>query len=195
MRHVYPVALAALAAGCSSTPQSENVDSPEVVIHAPPSASADAVTSALPRKELPSALAGWRLPAKQGPALGADCAGKSQSSPSPSAAPSCGTNGRVSLEAQALKTRPGEAPPCKLADLAEEGKFSANAASACIDGDYLFISTICMVCRMPDVGAAALARMSELTPGQHKHLAQMVGLSDDKVPSSAEGWRRVVKKR
>jgi hypothetical protein len=189
MKHRLLLAQLTLIVGCASEPQSKNSDAPDVVLETPPSSTATAMASALPRKEPPSALAAWSLPAKQGPAIGTECPRDNDE-----ALAKCGTKSRVSLELQPKKPLRGELP-CKLEPLGEEGKFSMNAASACIDGDYLVISTVCMVCRMPDVGSAALARMSELTLAQHKQLAKLVGLADDKAPSSADGWRQVVKKR
>lgn len=180
--------LLVLTAGCSSEPPARSADAPEVVIDAPPSATAPAASAPLSRREPPSALAGWTLPAKEGAALGAACVTGTE----PVA--SCGTEGRVSLESQSRKPLRGELP-CKLEPIGDDKRFSPNVASGCIDGDYMVLSTICMACRMPDVGSALFVRLSELTPAQHKHLGQVLTLPEEKIPSSPDGWRQVVRKR
>jgi hypothetical protein len=190
MRFGLLFALAGVLVACSSEPQSKASDTPDVVLEAPPSSTATTIASALPRREPPSALVGWTLPAKEGGALGAACGRATEPDTS------CGTQGRVSLESQTRKPLGhGNDPPCKLERIGDDKKFSPNTASACIDGDYLVINTVCMVCRMPDVGSAVLARLSELTPAQHKHLGQVLMLPEEKTPTSADGWRQLVKKR
>ncbi|NUP14403.1 MAG: hypothetical protein HOW73_50885 [Polyangiaceae bacterium] len=164
-----------------------DVAATDVDIEAEPAAPNE-TSSALPREEprLPSKLDGWSLPNKAGPSLGAACEDNVISDVPK--VQSCGTKGRVSMEAQS-EPLVGK-PPCELKRLTTER--NAYLVDACLDGDHLVVTSVCIVCRSPS-GSSVHALVSELTEGQQKYL-QSVMLAGSDGPKTREDWRALIDK-
>ncbi len=104
---------------------------------------------------------------------------------------SCGRNQRVSVELAsgvALVEGQAKALPCKLEVV---GPMAMNEVHACVADDELLMTTVCMVCRMADVGSAYHARLSELTPEQSASLWKTIGAPGE-TPTTPAAWAKAV---
>lgn len=158
----------------------------DVELSTPPATTASASATAA-RRDPPGRLDDFHLTTGAGTRMGEPCAPRAGTAKDMAPEP-CGTRGVISLEVAG--STPGAKPPCELRSL-EGSEHSGYARSACVEGDHLLLTSVCVMCRVPDQGVSYHARISELSPEQAAHLAQVAGLKE--APADAKGWRRLLR--
>ncbi|MBK6516402.1 MAG: hypothetical protein IPG04_20425 [Polyangiaceae bacterium] len=158
----------------------------DVELSPPPATTASASAPAA-RRDPPSRLDDFHLTTAPGTLMGQTCAPREGTVKSLDP-DRCGTRGVIALEVAG--STPGAKPPCELRAL-EGSEHSGYARSACVEGDHLLLTSVCVMCRVPDQGVSYHARISELSPEQAAHLAQVAGLKE--APADAKGWRRLLR--
>ncbi|MBK6463247.1 MAG: hypothetical protein IPF92_19915 [Myxococcales bacterium] len=136
---------------------------------------APAPTATEPAKPTPFPLTQLQTNA---PSLGGPCGASTRAF--------CGTSGRVAVTAHQFQFRGPEQPACQPVSLGRPDVAAAHVTSACVEGDHLFVTTSCIICRSPS-GTSIEGLVSDMTPGQLAFVQKQAGL-DGPPLLSAQEW-------
>jgi hypothetical protein len=119
--------------------------------------------------------------------LGRDCASAAADEAERKTVEPCGRSGHVAL---ALMTRAERKLPCEAKDVAPR---QTHSLSACIDGDQLWATSECMVCRSMLSGWTVTAWLPDLTEAQRKDLVTRLKLDlDPSTTHDTADWRHAI---
>ena len=101
----------------------------------------------------------------------------------------CGAKQRIALEMnprQAVFTRE---VPCTLG---ASHTRAPNEITSCIEGDRLFVQSMCQMCRVPLSGWAAVAQLDELTPAGARDLQGLLHRPTGSALSTTAAWKQAL---
>lgn len=119
--------------------------------------------------------------------LGRDCTGGDAEARGRDAVEPCGRSGHIAF---AMMQRAERKLPCEEQQVAPRG---THTLAACVDGDQLWATSECVVCRSMLSGWTVTAWVPDLTDAQRKDLVTRLKL--DREPSSLEdagAWKRAI---
>jgi hypothetical protein len=122
------------------------------------------------------------------PALGAPCAAGTTG---------CGRLGKIAVVTAHNRMRVRDAtPPCKPLHTtppfgAPGGAHGGYSASACVDGERVYVSSVCVVCRM-DTESNTLGVVAEMTPEQLDAAQRMAQLPAKPALTTPAAWKGAI---
>lgn len=104
-------------------------------------------------------------------------------------ATTCGKFGRVAVVRKNLRTHGGDDPPC--AGIQTSPNSGPNLVRACLDGERIFVSSVCIHCRI-SVEERLLGLLSEMTPEQLRTAQQLAYLPEDPLLTTTSAWKSAI---
>jgi hypothetical protein len=179
------VACATTSAPPPSAPQEIRVEpptaSPPASSVAPPASPATQSSSAAEKPRHPAGGEHEDAPPPP-PAIGDSCADVPQN---------CGKSGKVAIIRERLRAHKGV--PCTPVPISPPHAMP-NRVSACIDGERVFVTSSCIVCRIMTEDRL-LALVSDMTPAQLEEAQALAALPKSPALTTVAAWKSAIDAR
>lgn len=100
----------------------------------------------------------------------------------------CGKSGKVALvysQRPQLRAPNAGSPPCK--GVSTTKMHTMMASSACVTGDRVYVTSTCIMCRMPS-GEELVGLVSDMTPAQLLRAQKLAALPEAPLLTTATAW-------